>query len=520
MEEALTDDASNTGTSWHKPRGPKDQATSIEDQIRYSYFSPPPTQYDINFRKNTTGGLISTSEFTSQLDEQAKTMEGNPSPDTYLGPGEFIFPSGGRVYPPKPPKESEINVSILVADPGPGPGRYHPPSPKKNETMGSFTKDIREPKYINDAIRQTEGIPPVGHYNSAISQEFLDPFLPAGGAVCNQVKLPSYFDEIVKTHDGVPDPTEYAHHGKIELKAVGKPQYKFVSETMNESKKLVRKALATDIPGPGAYTVPELNAGKSCTMQGRALGHGMPAPYNYNSQPDLARKFIPVRQANNGDLIFGRRFRTEEETKLRKEDEIQKTERTPSASSVKSRNGDACSDVSEVASDTSNLHEGWIEGGFQKALSKSRSAPGHIQKAPVHASVQNAARYYPSLAGHIAKETKTFLPMAARRLIAIPMDSQSQTYTDYLIAKQSLRILAEDLAAATKSAIEPFDTMSFVKSTSALLAKKVSAHMRIEGYPKDKIREITASNSRHLEALLGMGPTPPAPRLLGCNEEI
>ena len=44
-------------------------------------------------------------------------------------------------------------------------------------------------------------------------------------------------------------------------------------------------------------------------FQGRALAFAVPKPFHYNAQPDLGRKYQPLRVSNSGDLIFGRNFK-------------------------------------------------------------------------------------------------------------------------------------------------------------------------------------------------------------------
>lgn len=501
------------------PKGPKDCATSIDDQIRYAFFTPAPTEYDIHYSKSTKGGLISSSVFPSLLDEPAKLVADVPGPSQYLGPGDFPVAEGGRVYAPNPPRESELDKSLLNDAPGPGPGHFNLPETKKNQTLGTFAKDIREPKYINDEVKRTEENPPVGYYNSQEAQEFIDPFLPAGGAAaCNQHKPASYFDDVVKPHLDVPDPTKYAVHGTMELKPTGKPQCKYVSDTLEESRKLVRQALSSEVPGPGAYSLPDLPAGKSCSLPGRALGHAMPGPYNYNSQPDLCRKFAPVRKGNSGDLIFGRNFRKDADGVMIRKSPADAPAAicgpsSPSAgSSVRSRGHSITSDASDAASSSSNIHKGWVEGGFEKAqleLCKSRSVPA-IQK-PMHVSVAKAAQFYAPLSGHMQKPSSTFLPMAARRCVAVHTDPGTRDYTEYLVAKKSLQIIAEDLGAATKAALHPVDQVEVFRDAERLLARKARAQLRVEGLPTEKMLEVTDASSRYLKQLLGMGPTPPLP---------
>lgn len=488
-----------------QPKGPKDGATSIEDQIRFAYLSPPPTQYDINFKKSTTGGVISKSILPNTVEEQARLLKHVPGPDKYLGPGEFPLPDGGRYHPTT--TEPKFNLDDLKFEPG--PGQYSPHPLPKHQPLGTFTKEVKAPRYIDDEVKRTIDNPPVAFYETQRSNEFLDPFLPEGGrGVCNQSKSQSWFDDVADSKAFCPSPTKYANGGNIEPKIVGRPPFKLLSETMEETKKLVQKALGkSEIPGPGAYDLPDFPPGRSFVMQGRTLPHSMPAPYNYNSQPDLSRKFLPLRQQNSGDLIFGRSFRMDSYgPALRKSEDFKVKEESSVDPTPRQEYGE-----SEISS--TDMHKGWEEGGFTGALKRSRSEQGIPlalrRDGDEHVSVIKAGTYYHRLSGHLRKNTPTFLPMASRRVVGIETDSDSQTYRKYLVSKQSLKMLAQDLDQATKAVVGPLDKNKLLQETEWLLGEKARSRLRILGYTKDTQDEVIAQSSLKLKILLGMAPTPP-----------
>ena len=87
--------------------------------------------------------------------------------------------------------------------------------------------------------------------------------------------------------------------------------YHHTTETMAESKALVKMHTSTDVPGPGQYSLPELpSLAQAPKITGRALPFAVPKPFAYNAQPDMGRKFQPLRASNSGDLIFGRNFKS------------------------------------------------------------------------------------------------------------------------------------------------------------------------------------------------------------------
>lgn len=328
-------------------------------------------------------------------------------------------------------------------------------------------------------------------------------------------------------------PTKYAVSKDLNLKSVGKPPYKYVSQTMDETKRLVKRALnqsddTPTVPGPGTYNLPDFPPGRAFSMQSRTLPHGMPPPYNHNSQPDLARKFVPLREQNNGDLIFGRSFRgaSQPGAALRKSSEFEL--HIDKEGREVEEGGKALSTASSGSTEMStDLHKGYREGDFaqiakmekakkqsiidtgQHTLTHSRSEPSGVGTQQLHVSVLKAATYYHTLAGHLGKHTPTFLPMAARRMVNIPTKSSSAHYKRYMMAKHSLKIIAQDLTEATKAAIEPLDKEELLKSTENLLVKKIRSDMRIQGYNRDIQDQEIAQQSMDLRLLLGLAPTPP-----------
>lgn len=166
---------------------------------------------------------------------------------------------------------------------------------------------------------------------------------------------------------------------------------------------------------------------------------------------------------------------------------------------------------SEISS--TDMHKGWEEGGFTGALKRSRSEQGIPlalrRDGDEHVSVIKAGTYYHRLSGHLRKNTPTFLPMASRRVVGIETDSDSQTYRKYLVSKQSLKMLAQDLDQATKAVVGPLDKNKLLQETEWLLGEKARSRLRILGYTKDTQDEVIAQSSLKLKILLGMAPTPP-----------
>ncbi|CAD7925114.1 unnamed protein product [Amoebophrya sp. A25] len=306
------------------PAPPADLAPcghSIEDQIRLHYFTPAPTAYNPSVpskRRQLDNGLIKEGLHASPAKDEG------PGPGQYSAfiyeAGDIPLPQGGRIYLKDKekvlqskgvigPKLAARMLKEYAGSKFPDPGTYFPEVKGVRPNYIKLTKFGKNPRFPR-SFRKEEG-PGVGRYDVMESLEFLDPFLPDGGkGVLNQPKLPTYFDEASQVTQDVPGPGAYSPKMLPARKDFSQEMVHHTTETMEESKALVKKNTSVEAPGPGRYSLPELpplhDAPK---ITGRALPHSMPRPFAYNSQPDMTRKFQPVRNQNSGDLIFGRNFK-------------------------------------------------------------------------------------------------------------------------------------------------------------------------------------------------------------------
>lgn len=113
----------------------------------------------------------------------------------------------------------------------------------------------------------------------------MDPFLPSGGKGLLKQHKPatSYFDEVTYSTIDHPGPGKYTPNLPADRVDFSQAVFSHTTETMAESKKLVQRVTggASEVPGPGAYSLPELPSihGTGPKMLGRQLPFAVPKPY-------------------------------------------------------------------------------------------------------------------------------------------------------------------------------------------------------------------------------------------------
>lgn len=469
----------------------KFKARSFEDQVRYAYFSPPPNQYapkEPGRRSEQVLGKISEARIPSALDHGISEAALVPGPGSYETPDlkDMPLPEGGRVSR-KPPQEK----FRLDEAPIPAPGTYGIPADPTvpRQLYGSFGKDPRITKFIQDEIVRSRSVPAPGEHDAMGSMESLRPFCPEGGRYLDHAgRNGSYFESAAKLATGGPGPDRYNLPGAIRKnKAAGKLVWKYQSETLEQTKKVITKVVGTghEVPAPGHYTIPDpAPLGQVPTLKGRSLSHGMPHPYAYNCAPDHSRKFdslAPVRDQNSGAQIFGRELKG-----------------TPGKDS---RTGRAKAIADEVVASQMPLTLAerdieqpgetvrWQSGGFA-SLRKVKSSPV-IQK-PEHPAVVETKQHYKPLSRWGGRKDRAFVPMAIKRPEIVKTSSKSDEYQTLKRKRWELGKISGDIVAAATSTLEPLDEAKLKEEATRGLMDKAKFRMRMEGLSQEQQELVLA----------------------------
>jgi hypothetical protein len=125
--------------------------------------------------------------------------------------------------------------------------------------MGKFSKSAKFS--AQSAVSASTGHEPPEHgtYEVGRAQDFMDPFLPTGGKnILTQHKpKDGYFDDVVKPYQDIPGPGQYQQKQLPKRYDFSQAVYHQSTDTMEETKKLVKGALSHEVPGPGAYDIPD-----------------------------------------------------------------------------------------------------------------------------------------------------------------------------------------------------------------------------------------------------------------------
>lgn len=455
---------------------------SIEDQIRLAYWTPSPhaysPTYDPTHFDKKPGGKISEAVLPSPLDAPARTSADTPGPGAYALPPDFPLPEGGRVNRDPPIQKLKIDHILY---PTPGPVAYNPENPAA--TCGKkqlpFSKEKKVPLFIQNEERRARCIPAPGDYDVDRAHDAYLPFLPEGGRICQGEKPESYFDAVTKLSKGVPGPGSYQPSDSAWRKPIGVGVWRFESETLAQSRKLVEDATGASSgpPGPGAYSLPEEKPVRIPSLKGRKLPHAMPRPYNYNCMPDLCQKFksfVPLREQNSGDAIFGG------PRQLRR-----------SASSSAAVSG-AATPAAEAAPPSADSGEEvrWEAGSFGRAaeLAQARRRLPRAMSAgrtrpPLHEVVGEVAKTYPQLHGHGAKTKRAapkpeVLPMKSEKAQHVSTEVGSEDYERFSAGKWRLEAVSEGLQSITEAACEPLDLEELRRSAQRELGRAERARRR------------------------------------------
>jgi len=526
---------------------------SIDDQIRIASMNRSSTDYHPVDKQNITGGSMNRSSSKPWVDP----LKNNPDPGHILGPGELPLPEGGRMQPQVEPSSFDFN---LLGDLSPGPGTHGLLELQKDHELGKFGKAERSPEFIDEHIRATADVPGPGQYNPERTHDYLTPFLPNGGKeICGQLKPKQCtFEEMANSKtDWSVDCTKYAEPGTIgSHMGVGRPPFKYYSTTMEETKHLVCRALnmvpgQSPAPGPGTYNLPQLARGRSFTLTGRTLAHSMPPPYNYNAQPDLSKKFVPIRESNSGDLIFGRCFGSDQPGLIMRKagastltkEKLPQDSRTDTRDScskytitnIPARSththttisrvktpSDYSSDGDEV--DRTSKNQEWVGRGFSYVLNHSESAPElnrvgfpiNKKYKPAELPIEShrfvkTANTYHRLSGYMGQPSPIFLPMASRRMMKLGAKKDEETYKNFLLNGRCVKEKAKELSQALDETVLPLDKQKLYRDVTKLLRQKGAAQLRINGVKDDMRVDVLNDTCSQLKLFLGLVDEPPSP---------
>ncbi|CAD7928830.1 unnamed protein product [Amoebophrya sp. A120] len=557
------------------PAPPADLAPSghsIEDQIRFHYFSPAPNTYNPNLppkKQQLDNGLIKDGKHPSFTDLSGADI---PGPGQYSAfvyePGDMPMPQGGRVYQKDRtkvmqgkgligPKHAARMLKEYAGAKFPDPGTYFPDVTNVRPRLAKLDKFGKQPKFPRP-FRSTMDGPGVGKYDVMSAQEFLDPFVPEGGKNWLNQHKPQhgYFDEATFVTQANPGPGAYTPQMLPARRDFAQEAFHHTTETMEESKALVKKHTSSDAPGPGQYSLPELpSLSQAPKIVGRTLPYAVPKPFSYNAQPDMARKFQPLRSSNSGDLIYGRSFKSGQQMLQNYPSHSSSTRNgapdgPPAIGTYSQRqladqakkkqkdmeNEQIAMDEHRIARKEKELSEKpgqnkWVEGGFEMfdlepmfdtngQPIKKKAEPSHspTAKSPnrvdfltakpadiadEHPAVLRAAQNYQQMAGKIYKPIKGFLPGAAKRPVAIdPSDDSNMTLSfdvgrkEYIGITKALRDATEDLIQHMKAEL-PMEHLLHHSENS--LRNKALRKMNLDGIRPAVSRKVLAEMPRLFE---------------------
>lgn len=441
----------------------------------------------------------------SMLDAVALTQKGLPGPGAYdiRNPDGLDLPEGGRLNRNIPresvlpkdygtPSALDYNANIDLTRP-------------RLDKGCAFGLDPKYTKYIRDEENRAREIPAPGSYDLEAASEAARPFLPEGGRISAGSKPASYFDEVTKISEGNPPPDAYDPPGAFQMRSQGQSVFRHESATIAESKALVEKFvnLTGSVPGPGTYNFPDPLSPNQIqgtpTLKGRKLPHSMPQPYEYNCAPDYGRKFVPFRQQNSADQIYGRQGHARKHMLAMQERDLQA--RDVALDTTLKTMSEPLSEPEGAGTPLSEPTT-WADGGFdtirmhgspsrppKQSPQRSRST-GMLPLTFSHPAVEMAAVSYPKLSGQRRRGTQMFLPMASRRCEMVNTRDHSLEYQKFHLSRDRLGQLSAGLRDAAGSTMVQVDTKEMKAEAFKILEHKAKSQLRLEGVPFEKRKLI------------------------------
>jgi hypothetical protein len=466
---------------------------SIEERVRNAYWTPSAVAYDPvkESKRDGHSQLMSEAQLPSAIGYESKQKSFVPGPGSYETPDlrDFALPDGGRLN--RNPPQDKLKLDEY---PIPPPGTYGVPNDPTGprQLYGSFGKDPRVTKFIQDEVKRSRSVPAPGEHEVMDAMENVRPFCPEGGRYMEQGgRGQGYFDHAAKISEGKPDPGRYNLPGSIRPnKAAGKLVWKYQSESLAKTKKILTKACggAHENPAPGHYSLPDPMGAQTAserigvpTLKGRDTGHAMPHPYAYNCAPDHARKFASVLDQNSGDQIYGRpdsRQRPNSRTDSR-------------AAKAKLVADEVAASQMPAAMAENNIEQPgqtvqWKSGGFS-TLRKVKSTPTVQYRA--HPTIAETMSHYPALSKTYGRHDKTFLPNASRRPEVVKTHSKSTEYQNLQRKRWELGAIMSELNASTSGVMETLDEQKLRDEATVGLIDKAKFRLRMEGL-SDEAQEL------------------------------
>jgi hypothetical protein len=445
----------------------KDFGHSINDQIRVgNYGGPAPNAYYPQGERNLPLGKLSESRIPSYLDIPAQRNADIPGPGSYEIVGDVPLPEGGRFNEAPPLRHPDPREF------SPEPATYDPVPVSNHSKLTKFTSTAaREAEHIAEAERAAKKTPGPGAYQDVKSygSKYHKPFLPNGGRTLDAAPNSSYFDDVAKSRAHQLGP-KYDVTRDFINEPQGKPVYRYQSETLAETKKMVKQALGAEAPGPGAYDLPAVKPPPGAVpFEGlsRDNPYALPPPFEYGGTKDYTRRYyVPLLKSGSADAIYGR-F----------DSKGGKSPANPSESFTVKR--------SRPAKSREEL-ENAREERYYREEQKRRYRKG------LHSNLKHAATTYKDFSGRKHQATEQLMPMAARRHVEVGTDSTDDEWMSFELHRAKLDAAADVLEANIHDLLEPLDTTRLLNRAHGVLQKKVSARMKREGIPVAK-RDFVAT---------------------------
>jgi hypothetical protein len=442
-------------------KGTSNFGHSINDQIRLgNHGGPAPNAYYPQQQRNLTLGKVSDAQIPSYLDIPAQRNADIPGPGSYEVVGDVPLPEGGRFNEAPMPR---------IPDPrefSPEPATYDPQPTMNYSKLSKFTsKAEREPEHIVEAERAGKATPGPGYYQDVKSygSKFHKPFLPSGGRTMDAPPNSSYFDDVAKSRAHQLGP-KYDVTRDFINEPQGKPVYRYQSETLADTKKMVKQAMGSEAPGPGTYDLPAVKPPPGAVPfegLGRDNPYALPPPFEYGGTKDYTRRYyVPLLKSGSADAIYGR-FDSKGGKSPANPDDFHPVKRSRPA---KSR------EEIEVSR----------EERYYREEQRKR------YRRDLHSNLKQAASTYKDFSGKKHQATEQLMPMAARRHVEVGTDSTDDEWMSFELHRAKLDAAADVLEANIHELLEPLDTTRLLNRAHGVLKKKVSARMKREGVPMAK----------------------------------